>query len=94
MEELYDDLSRWGPSPLAWIGAMERPPFYAFRRRRAHHEVAAIFAAHGFTLTRRVLIRFLTAEPQQFDEDAGGSIIRQLGTALAGQTPFHGRAVA
>ena len=85
LEPLYDDLCRWGPRPLAWIGALERPPFYALRRRRDHREVTAIFAAHGYGLTERVRLRFLTADGQRWDEDAGGCIIRQLGHALDGQ---------
>jgi len=83
--ELYRDLTGAFPHPFDWLGLLERPPFWKPGWRKAHRKVAQIFADHGFILHDRVALRYMTSDSQQWDEDAGGAIIRKLTHALDGQ---------
>ena len=83
-EDLYDELTNAFPHPFDWMGLLEKPPWWMFRHRKAYRKVSEIFASHGLLLSRRVAIRFISAESQRWDEDAGGVIIRKLRYACDG----------
>jgi hypothetical protein len=85
IEKLYWALVAAHPHPFEWMGGLKKPSLWQRRRRRLWKQNINIFVQHGFILTDTVADRFLSAEPQRWDEDCGGAIIRQLTTALAEQ---------
>jgi hypothetical protein len=85
IEKLYWALSEAHPHPFEWMGGLKRPRLLQRWRMALWKRNIAIFAEHGFILTDTVADRFRLAEPQAWNEDCGGAIIRQLTTALAGQ---------
>lgn len=87
MVALYDELRKAHPHPFDWMLVLKRPPFRFRREMAGWKKNQAIFAKHGFILTETVADRYRLADPQQYDEDAGGAIIRRLTYALQAQLP-------
>lgn len=85
-ERLYRELEGAFSHPFDWMGLMHSRPWWQFRARADQKKVRAIFARHGFLLTDDTADSFFRAPGQQWNEDAGGSVIRRLRQAFQYQT--------
>lgn len=84
---LYDDLTAAHPHPFDWPVVMKRPSALYRLEMAGWKKNKAIFASHGFVLTETVADRYRLSDPQQYNEDCGGAIIRRLIYALEAQLP-------
>lgn len=87
MGKLYEDLTAAHPHPFDWLVVMKRPPALYRLEMAGWKKNKAIFASHGFVLTETVADRYRLSDPQQYNEDCGGAIIRRLTYALEAQLP-------
>jgi hypothetical protein len=85
--KLYADLTAAHYHPFDWMLVLRRPSILMRYEMAGWKKNVTIFAVHGFMLTDRAADRFHQGEPQQWNEDAGGAIIRRLIYALEAQLP-------
>lgn len=78
---LYLDLNKLHPGLMEWMRFMRKPRWWRRADRRAWEQVCETFARHGILLTDDRAEHFEAVcrnNPQRWDEDAGGSIVRCL----------------